>query len=220
MSNVYEGSWQYRWYGTPHMKNSLSKNRKESILAHQLACIGFWFNLRRISPNLDRLVDSEKVYEILWGHDLGEVFIGDISQARQTKGEGAGKSKVEREEIIKMSKGTPEKIVQDLLRNFDSFESKHEKTNNIEILVCKLIDNIQGNHFAIVFGNDFGINSDLISKIVNRSFIKAAIRLLEFLKNTKNKGAYKEARLIIDHHISAVKNSGVKLKVDSLPSWL
>lgn len=58
MQNVYFGNWQYRFKGTPHMSDILKKNKKESILAHQLSCIGFWFNLKRICPNLNKLVDS------------------------------------------------------------------------------------------------------------------------------------------------------------------
>src|SRR3989338_7734717 len=93
MQNVYLGNWQYRWKGTPHMKNMSRKNKKESILAHQLSCIGFLVDLRRICPNLNKLVDSEKIYEILWRHDLGEIFAGDVSQTMQVKGKGANKNK-------------------------------------------------------------------------------------------------------------------------------
>lgn len=214
MSNVYLGNWQYRWKGTPHMGNFLKKNKKESILAHQLACIGFWFNLRRICPNLNKLVDSEKIYEILWGHDLGEIFAGDVSQSLQVKGKGEGKSQIERKEIIKMTGKIPKRTLKTLLYNFDAFEKKHEEINSIEILVCKLIDNIQGNHFVIVFGNDFKTHSDLINKILNRSFIKAARRLLEVLKKKGNKKAYKEVESVVTCFIHLYKNSGAKLKLE------
>jgi 5'-deoxynucleotidase YfbR-like HD superfamily hydrolase len=215
MSNVYFGNWQYRWKGTPHMGNFL-KNKKESILAHQLACIGFWFNLRRICPNLNKLVDSEKIYEILWIHDLGEIFIGDISQSLQINGEGINKSQIERKEIIKMAGKIPKKTLKTILQNFDAFEKKHEEINSLEVLVCKLIDNIQGNHFAIVFGNDFKIHSDLINKILNRSFIKAASRLLEVLKKRNNKKAYKEVKSVVTYFISLYKKSGAKLKLEKI----
>src|SRR6266404_333916 len=111
MKNVYFGNWSYRWEGTPHMNNILKKNQRESILAHQLGCIGFWFNLRRICPNLNKLVDSEKIYEILWGHDLGEIFAGDVSQAMQVKGRGMGKTEIERKEIKKMAGKIPQNTI-------------------------------------------------------------------------------------------------------------
>ena len=214
MSNVYEGNWQYRWHGTPHMSESLLANKKESILAHQLACIGFWFNLRIVCPNLNKIVDSVKIYEIFWGHDLGEIFTGDVSQTMQINGVGLDKSNIERKEIIEISKAAPREISRILLHNFDLFEKNHKKINSIEVLICKLIDNIQGNHFAMVFGNDFKINSDLINKVINRSFMKAANRLLEVLNDTGNKKAYNEAKTVIEHHLRLINKSGVKVKLE------
>lgn len=214
MQNVYLGNWQYRWKGTPHMKNMLRQNKKESILAHQLSCVGLWFNLRRICPNLNKLVNSEKMYEILWIHDLGEIFAGDVSQTMQVKGRGVNKSKTERQEIIKMAGKIPTKTIKTILKNFDAFEKKIEEIDNIEILVCKLVDNIQGHHFGLVFGNDYKTHSNLINKILNRSLIRITRRLLQVL----DKGGYKKAHLeiesVVDHFIYIFKKSGAELELD------
>jgi 5'-deoxynucleotidase YfbR-like HD superfamily hydrolase len=214
MSNVYLGNWEYRFADTPHMSIMLKKNKKESILAHQLSCIGFWFNLKRVCPNLNKLVDSEKIYEILWGHDLGEIFAGDISQPQQIKGKGINKSQIERKEIIKMAGKIPKKNLEILLKNFDAFEEKTEEITSLEILVCKLIDNIQGNHFAVVFGNDFKTHSDLINKVLNRSFIRTTRRLLKVLKKENHKKAYEEVVLVVNYLIYLFKKSGTELKLD------
>jgi 5'-deoxynucleotidase YfbR-like HD superfamily hydrolase len=216
MSNVYLGNWQYRWKGTPHMKNALRKNKKESILAHQLACIGLWFNLRRICPNLNKLVNSENIYEILWGHDLGEIFAGDVSQTLQVQGKGVNKSKIERQEIIKMAGKIPKRTLKILLKNFDAFEKKYEDIENIEILVCKLVDNIQGHHFGLVFGNDYKINSDLINKILNRSFVRIARRFLKVLEKKDHKKAYEEIELVVKYFIDLFKKSGAELKLEKI----
>ena len=214
MSNVYLGNWQYRFAGTPHMSNMLKKKKRESILAHQLSCIGFWFNLRKLCPNLNKIVDTEKIYEILWGHDLGEIFAGDVSQPQQIKGMGKNKSQVERQEIINMAGKIPQKILRILLNNFDAFEQKTEEIKSIEILVCKFIDNIQGNHFAVVFGNDFKKNSDLINKVLNRSFTRTTRRLLQVLKEGGHKKAHEEVELIANHLIHLFKKAGTKLKLE------
>ena len=216
MSNVYLGNWQYRWKGTPHMKNMFRKNKKESILAHQLSCIGLWFNLRRICPNLDKLVNSENIYEILWGHDLGEIFAGDVSQTLQVQGRGINKSQIERQEIIRMTGKIPKRTLEILLENFDAFEEKYENIENIEILVCKLIDNIQGHHFGLVFGNDHKTNSDLINKILNRSLIQITRRLLEVLEKESQRKAYEEVELIVNNFIDLFKKSGAKLKLEKI----
>ncbi|MCX6752331.1 MAG: HD domain-containing protein [Candidatus Nomurabacteria bacterium] len=213
MKNVYLGNWEYRWKGTPHMRNMIKNKKRESILAHELACMGFWFNLKRICPNLSKLVDSEKIYEILWGHDLGEIFAGDVSQTLQIQGRGKNKQHTERQEIIKMAGKIPAKTLKTLLKNFDDFENYNE-TEDINVLVCKFIDNVQGNHFGVVFGNDHKINSDLINKILNRSFIKNARRLLEVLKNKGHKKAYKEVKSVAEYLIYLFKKSGTELKLD------
>lgn len=216
MSKVYLGNWQYRWEGTPHMKNMLRKNKKESILAHELTCIGLWFNLRRICPSLNKLVNSENIYEILWMHDLGEIFVGDVSQTRQVQGKGVNKSKIERQEIIKMAGKIPKRTLKILLKNFDAFEEKYEDMESIEILVCKFIDNTVGHHFGLIFGNDYKINSDLINKILNRSFIRISRRLLEILKKEGHKKAYKEVELMTNYLIYLFKKSGAKLNLDKI----
>ncbi len=216
MQNVYLGNWQYRWKGTPHMKNMLRKNKKESILAHQLSCIGLWFNLRRICPNLDKLVNSEKIYEILWIHDLGEIFAGDVSQTMQIRGKGINKSANERQEIIKMAGQIPRKTLKAILENFDDFEKKIQNINNIEILICKLVDNIQGNHFGLVFGNDQQANSNLISAILNRSLIRTTQRLLQVLDKKGHKKAFREVKSVVDYFIFLFKKSGAKLKLEKI----
>lgn len=147
---------------------------------------------------------------------MGEIFVGDISQPQQIKGKGVGKSKIERQEIIKMAGKIPKKTLKTLLQNFDAFEEKTEEMNSIEILVCKLIDNIQGNHFAVVFGNDFRTHSDLINKVLNRSFIRTIRRLLEVLKNGGHKKAHKEVESVVNYLIYLFKKSGVKLKLEKM----
>jgi len=216
MSNVYLGNWQYRFKGTPHMRNAFKKRQKESILAHELACIGLWFNLRKLCPNLDKLVNSERIYEILWCHDLGEIIAGDVSLALQVKGRGTDKNEIERKEIIKMAGKISKKTLRALINYFDAFEEKVERMNNLEIIVSKLIDNIQGHHFALIFGNDHKKHSELINKILNRSFVPRARRLLQVLKERKHKKAYEEAKWIIESFVEQFKKAGVELKLEKI----
>ena len=214
MKNVYLGNWEYRFKGAPHMSNMFKSKKKESILAHELACIGFWFNLKRVCPNLNKLVNTEHIYEILWGHDLGEIYAGDVSQTQQVKGLGKNKVQNERQEIIKIAGKIPKKNLETLLKNFDAFEKKTEEMNKLEILVCKFIDNVQGNHFNVVFGNDFKNNSDLVNKILNRSFIRTTRRLLQVLKEGGHKKAHKEVELVATHLIDLFRKAGTELELE------
>jgi 5'-deoxynucleotidase YfbR-like HD superfamily hydrolase len=216
MSNVYLGNWQYRFKGTPHMRNAFKKGQKESILAHELACIGLWFNLRRICPNLNKLVNSEKIYEILWTHDLGEIYASDVSLALQVQGRGTDRHKRERESIIKMAGKIPKKTLNALLQNLDSFEGEVEKMTDLEIVLCKWLDNVQGHHFALTFGNDHKENSDLINKILNYSFVPRSRKLLQILKERKYKKAYEEAKWLIDNFTEQFRKAGVELKLEKI----
>jgi 5'-deoxynucleotidase YfbR-like HD superfamily hydrolase len=216
MAKMYMGNWQYRWIGTPHMSRALKQNQKESILAHELACIGLWFNLRRICPNLNKLVNSEKIYEMLWAHDLGEIYVGDISQTRQVNGEGKHKHIQERKEIIKMAGKIPKNTLDILLQYFDAFEGKIEKMNDLEIIICKWLDNVQGHHFGLIFGNDHKKHSVLINKILNRSYVTRSKRLLQILKARKHKKAYKEVEFLIKNFIETFEASGIKLELDEI----
>ena len=217
MAKTYLGNWQYRWIGTPHMSRALKQNQKESILAHELSCIGLWFNLRRLCPNLNKLVSSEKIYEILWAHDLGEIYAGDISQTRQVKGEGKNKVRNERKEIIKMAGKIPKNTLNTLLRYFDNFEGDVEKMNDLEIVVCKWLDNVQGHHFGLIFGNDYKKNSVLINKIINRSYVNRSKRLLQILTERGHKKAYKEAEFLIQNFIETFeKRGGIKLNLEKI----
>lgn len=214
MKNVYLGNWEYRFKGAPHMSNMFKNKKKESILAHEVACIGFWFNLKKVCPNLNKLVNTEHIYEILWGHDLGEIYAGDVSQTQQVKGLGKNKVQNERQEIIKIAGKIPKKTLNTLLENFDAFEQKTEEMTSIDILVCKFIDNVQGNHFSVVFGNNHKDSSELINKILNRSFIRTTRRLLQVLKQGGHTKAHKEVELVATHLIGLFKKAGVELKLD------
>ena len=89
-------------------------------------------------------------------------------------------------------------VRQDIFPEFDLNENdkKTEEINSVVILVCKFFDNIHGHHFAVVFGNDFKKNSDLINKVLNRSFIRTTRRLLQVLKEKNHKKAMHKFALL------------------------
>lgn len=211
MSHAYHGNWQYRWIGTPHLQKNLKAQRNESVAGHQWACVCFWFQISNICPNLNKLVDKSEIYERLLSHDLGETFIGDVSQARQVKGEGKDKSILERREIQKMSRKLPEKIRKKLLKWFDEFENDFSKMNKIEPLLSKLIDVMAGNHFAMTFGNDLAKHKVLVQKIVNRSFVSIAVQFLKVLKKRRHKKAYEEVRVLSLEHMKMMNKQGIQL---------
>lgn len=213
MAQSYQGNWEYRWGGVPYMQKRIKAGQKESILAHQWACVGFWFLMKDVCPNLSKLVSTEEIYERVWSHDLGETFLGDISQYRQVNGEGGDKHVVEYNEVAKMSKKLPKSTQKRLLSYLKNYGHNIEKVTKLEILIAKLIDTLQGNHFSLVFAEGLGApkHKFTVAKIVERTSIKVSRRLLEVLKEKKHQKAYKEVLDLINHHLAYYIAKGVPL---------
>lgn len=213
MADNYQGNWSYRWGGVPWMEKNIKKGKNESILAHQWACVGFWLTLKDICPGLDALVDTQEIYERVWSHDMGETFVGDISQFRQINGEGKDKHLLEQQEIEKITKFIPVKTSRKLLGYFKEFEKLREKITKLEALVAKLIDTLQGNHFALVFAEGLASdkNSDSVKKIVERTTVRTANQLLKVLKQRRHTKAYNEVLSVVEHHLDYYRKLGIKI---------
>ena len=213
MADAYRGNWTYRWNGVPYMQKRIKSGQQESILAHQWACIGFWFLMREVCPNLAKLVNTQEIYERVWSHDLGETFLGDISQYRQVNGEGDGKHVLEYEEVMRMAKNLPKKTKKDLSNYVKNYGHNLEKVTKLEVLVAKLIDTIQGNHFSLVFAQGLGDKKYklTVAKIVERTSVKAARQILKILKQKGRKAAYQEVLDFINHHLAYYKAKGVPI---------
>lgn len=193
------------------MEKNTKNNRNESILAHQWACVGFWLTLKDICPALSKLVNTEEIYERVWSHDMGETFIGDISQFRQINGDGVNKHLLEQKEIERMTKFLPTKTSRKLRGYFQDFEKPIEKITKLEALVSKLIDTIQGNHFALVYAEGLQENRESVKKIVERTSVRVAAQLLKVLKQKGHTKAYREVMVIVDHHLDCYKKLGIKI---------
>jgi len=94
------------------MQKNIKADKNESILAHQWTCVGFWLTLKDICPALNNLVDTQEIYERVWSHDMGETFVGDISQFKQLNGAGRDKHLIERQEIERITKFIPSNFAQ------------------------------------------------------------------------------------------------------------
>ncbi len=212
MGQVYRGGWQYRFHETPYMEEAIGRGEKESLLAHELGCIGHWFLLRRVCPNLNSLIDSAKLYEIFFVHDLGEITLGDVSNVAQLAGKGETKSADELLEIEDMIQSLPERIQKEIREYFTSFENKSGSTD-LEMLVARFIDQLEGNHFVLTFGKDLPAYSEVINKILNRKFIARAYQLLKELDTLGKSEAYNEILAVSLHHFQSFRNAGVNVTI-------
>lgn len=213
MAQNYQGNWSYRWGGVPWMRKNNKKGRRESILAHEWACVGFWLALKDVCPALSSLVDTQEIYERVWSHDMGETFIGDVSQFQQINGKGKDQHLIEQLEIKRMTKSLASKTSRKLRGYSKEFEKPLEKITNLEALVAKLIDAIQGNHFALVFAEGLGSskNKDSVKKIVRRMTVPVANQLLKVLKQRGHIQAYAEVLAIVQHFLGYYRKLGIKI---------
>lgn len=213
MADNYAGNWSYRWGGVPWMQKNIKSGKNESILAHQWACIGFWLTLKDICPALSALVSTEEIYERVWSHDMGETFVGDISQFRQINGHGKDKHMLEQKEIERMTKFVSVKTSRKIRSYFKEFEKPLEKITKLEALISKLIDTLQGNHFALVFAEGLGSpkNKDSVKKIVERTSVRAANQLLKILKQRGHAKAHSEVLTVVNHHLNYYRKLGIQI---------
>lgn len=215
MGRVYHGNWKNRWEGTPFMSEFNDSGRSESILGHMWALKELWFQIKQVCPALNKVVDSGLLYEKIMNHDLGETNDdGDISMTRQLKGEGQNKKVTEREQLLDLTKQLSQKTQSIILNNFDEFEEKPENINNIETLVAKFLDTLQGDQFALTFGNNLPENSELIDKIVKLRFASYTQRLVDVLTQLDHKEASSEVVLIANHHLNQIRSAGIQITVE------
>ncbi len=210
LKQVSYGNWQFRWSHVPYF-DTAKTGKTESIVAHEWGCIIFWLGLRRVCPNLDAVVDSTKIYEILTIHDLGETYRGDISAVSQLNGQGVNKHLVERREILKITKSLGNDSSREIITLFDKFESELGKITELEVLVANFIDSLQGNHFVLDFGHDLQAHSETINKIINKYEVPQFKRLIDRLLELGHQKAAEEVRGVISNHVDEIKGMGIKL---------
>jgi 5'-deoxynucleotidase YfbR-like HD superfamily hydrolase len=214
LSRAYKCNWQYRWQDTPYLEEAIKNGRVESVVGHVWGTMELWFHLRKMCPKLDSLVDTTEVYEILLNHDLGETNVGDTPLYRKINGAKDSKQS-ERDDLEKISDSLPE-VQSELLAWFDEFEQEIEKIDRLEILIAKWLDNLQGNHLALIFGNDLHNYSEPINKILQISFVVYTNRLVEVLKARNETDAMDEVKQVAQHHADAIKAAGIDFDTSKL----
>lgn len=214
LSKAYEGNWQNRWRDTPYLRDALKEGRVEAITGHVWGAMEFWFLLRRACPNLNSLVDTTEVYEILLNHDLGETYKGDVPLFRKINGEIDDKV-AERLGVEEISEQLPD-TKKELVGWFDKFEGEIENVDSLEILVAKWIDNLQGNHFALTFGKELPKYSKPINKILQIRFVPYTNRLIEVLQEKGEQEAINEVKQVAKHHTELIKAAGIDFDTSGL----
>ena len=92
------------------------------------------------------------------------------------------------------------------------FEKEINSIDDLEILLAKFIDILQGDHFALTFGNDLSKHADIIRRIVNEKFTACVKRFVEVLEKMGRSEACKELLEIERFHINQIREAGIDIK--------
>lgn len=210
VAEAYKGNWQYRFGKTPHMTVARKAKKLESVHGHAWACMQFWFQMRRLCPALARIVDALTIYELLLNHDLGEVYNGDVSIHIVVQGKPHNK-KGERSALQRLVQPLTRETRREIVAGFDAFETHVAHVTRLDILVAKLIDCLEGNHFAFTFGNDFSRHEQSIIGIMKIRFVPYMKRLVQALEETNAKEAAEEMRVLARYHFKQLQKAGINL---------
>lgn len=228
LEKSYPSNWQVRWEETPYMalfskKREIEKVVKkgvkfETIPGHVWATMLLWFVLRRVCRNLDKVVDTSKLLERICVHDLAETIGGDTSIYSKYNEPDATSNwkRRERRDFRKLIKDLPIPIRAELEESFEEYEAEDKNYQSFETLVAKWLDNLQGNHFALVFGNNLGEYSELIEKIIKSRAGKRARLMMDYLGEKREENAASEVKAVMKVHIEMAREKGIDIDLSDL----
>jgi hypothetical protein len=105
--NSFNANFNFRFRNEPFMTKSFRDGRKESIAGHMWGTALLWLTLKNHCSNFSKLVNSEKILEILLHHDLGEIIRGDKAIYDQLYSDNEDKIRTERQDFQRIIKDLP-----------------------------------------------------------------------------------------------------------------
>lgn len=210
VAKLYQGNWQYRWGQVPFVDQQIDQSKGESVLSHQWSCVALWSLLRQIMPETDKIVHTNRVYELLTFHDLGEVIIGDTPLVQQLNEGSREKHEEELREVERYSEDLSGPLQEFIRSRFQEYTFSQEPT--VEILLSRYINAMQGNHFGLVFGKNLAEHSELISTIVKKYFIPI-VKDLQAALEKKSKSSAEEVAILTKYHLASIRGKGIRLEL-------
>ena len=134
---------------------------------------------------------------------------------QQLEGTGANKSQIERHHLVAMIADLPPKLQTTILAGFDLFETKPvELIQDTAVLLTKMIDTLQGNHYILALGNNLEQYAELINKVINKHLGGTARHLISILEEQNHTDAAEVIRVIVRHHLNDWKKAGINIVLE------
>lgn len=219
MANIYPAYSRMRFRGAAFMKEptpDLSQLGEESIADHMWAATVMWEALTPILPHLSSTVDTRNLSRFILIHDMGEIANGDISAALQLKGHGKNRAEKEMQGFNDLAAMLPEASRDIFVGTHDQYEREknNPETQDKEVLLAKIMDMIQGDHFVLSQSIDFSGSSHVHYRIVSEKLVPYAKRLHSLLTDEGELAAAQELHGLIKHHLYQYQQKGTVITYD------
>lgn len=189
------------------------KGRKESISEHMWSLHHFCTVLSPLCPELSSAVQFEEVKDILLMHDLPEIKHGDITRTTQISTENIKTTKVmaERQALEELTVDLPAEMREKYLERFDYFEGLVPSQEvPIEILVARMIDSMQGDHYFLHHtGPMEAAQTEITARIMQKYTLKNISEVVSRLHGIGKHQAADEVIDLADYHFGAARKLGV-----------
>jgi 5'-deoxynucleotidase YfbR-like HD superfamily hydrolase len=221
MGKMYQAYGRMRFRDSPYMNEpppELSEPGTESIADHMWSVNLLWMSTQPIMPHVAAAVSVDEVSSFLTMHDIGEIGDGDISAYRQINGDGMNRREQEFIIFNALTAVLPEESQQLLNTLHDRYEQEKNdpQTTDKEVLLAKIFDTLQGDHFVLTQHDDFSIEPEAHVRIVTQKLLPYATRLRELFLEEKNYDAAQEITLLMSHHLHQYQKKAVAIPSDFL----
>lgn len=219
ITRLYLADGRMRFRGAPFMKEpppDLSERGTESIADHMWAANVMWMATYPITPHIASAVSVTDVSSMITIHDIGEIGDGDISAYLQLNGVGENRQEHEFEVFNALTDKLPEESQQSLNMLHDRYEKEknNPQTTDKEVLLAKIFDMLQGDHFVLTQHLDFSIEPQAHVQIISKKLLPYASRFRELLLQEGNADAAEELSMLLSHHLYQYQKLGVAIPSD------
>ncbi len=216
MSGVYPAYDRMRFRGASFMKEpipDLTNVGQESIADHMWATLLMWDALYPLLPAFSQTINPARVSSYILTHDMGEIADGDISATLQLDGYGKNRAEIELVNFKRLTSLLPQasQTIFDQTHLRYEEEKSNPETNDKEVLIAKIMDSVQGDHFVLDQSIDFNGSLEIHKKILARSLMPYVQRLSAILQKEGELLAAEEIRILIKHHLHEYQKRGVHI---------
>ena len=228
ISELYPLNWKLRFGGSSYMQSSIQQEEMDNFLGNQRkfesvaghTCMTLIYHQLLIDnfPNLKRVLNQNRVCELILFHDLRETKRGDVSAVRQLVIDEGFKND-ELFDLLKMANLLPPDLATKIL----DADKECEEPTTVEGLYVKMIDSLQAGHCILTLGDKFVENSVLIETIMRTRSILRAKKIVDCLKSESKwddckhyADAVRDVQMLVAYYIDTFRRKGAILDFSDL----